>query len=163
MKGMLFGFLFFLTAVLCRGMPETGQEQCAVLKVEYSEMKLFFDFWTERKGVELTAVPKAFNWLVRRTLKKEMESEKALPSFFSVLIDGMEAIVFVEYGKLEEKECAELNSSLDAITGLDGTDTTFTAILSGEDIENREFIRIILHSRDSKSFIIIKGKFTIAI
>lgn len=160
MKGLFFTALFLLSTV-CFGEQEKGMDgKSAVLEAGYDEMKCYFNSLARKPGIETVVVPKSFNWLFKRKLRKELSSVEDCPAPVADIIDRIEGIALIEYGGLEKDEQENLENELDGILTDKKGNIPFKIILSGENTDEKVYSRMIFHSQESKSFIIIKGLFS---
>lgn len=159
MRGMALTALLVLLFV-CRTMNSEESGECHICEAEYGKMKEFFDCWSARPGVEPIVIPKAFNWIIKRQLSKEMKVSNCGADFIRSLTEGVESISLLDYGKLDGKGSLELEEELEGIAGSGSAKPDFHIIFSGEDKAGDSYSSLVFHSKESKAFIILRGKFS---
>ena len=159
MRGMALTALLVLLFV-CRTMNSEERGECHICEAEHGTMKEFFDCWSARPGVEPVVIPKAFNWIIKRQLRKEMEGAKCGANFIRLMTEGVESFSLLDYGKLDGKGSLELEEELEGIAGSASANPDFHIIFSVEDIAGDSYSSLVFHSKASKAFIILRGKFS---
>ena len=160
MRAAVLTTLFLISALCGNGQRDCRNAEYVILEAGYDEMKLFFESWSQKPGVETMEIPRSFNWLIKRKLRKELESAGNSSSAVAQIIDSMESIAMMDYGGLKETERELLENELYGILSIEKGSFSSTIILSGRNADEKVYSRMIFHSQESKAFIIIKGMFS---
>lgn len=155
-----------LTALLvhlfvCQTIKSEESGECHICCIaEYASMKEFFDCWSAKPGVRSVRVPKTFNWIIKRQMRKELDGPMRGENFIRSLIEGVESISLLDYEKLDEDDSLKLEEEISRIADNGSAASGFRIIYSGAEAAGGGFTRLIIHSKESKAFMILMGKFS---